>query len=87
MVNSMKERLEKLKQQKDALTARIQKIESRAQAKERKLDTRKKILVGSYYLNEAAKNNSMAELKQLMDQYLTRNSDRALFDLPELKKQ
>lgn len=83
MSDTIKERLEKLKKQKEVLNTRIQQIESRAKQKERKLDTRKKILVGSYYLDEAIKNNKMAEIKTIMDKFLTRDSDRKLFDLPK----
>ena len=50
----------------------------------RKKDTRRKILIGSYYLEKAIKNNEMEKIKTLMADYLTRNSDRNLFDLPEL---
>lgn len=75
--------LNKLKAQKAALEARIQAAEARAKESERKKDTRRKILVGSYYLEQALKNNQMDELKKLLDSFLTRDSDRKLFDLPE----
>ena len=50
---------------------------------ERKDDTRRKILLGSYLIkkmqsNEANKEKILAELNE----YLTENRDRQLFDLP-----
>ena len=73
--------LEKLKQ----LKARKQAIEARERSKqkeqERKDDTRRKILLGSYLIkkmqNEANKEKILAELNE----YLTEERDRQLFDL------
>lgn len=79
--------LEKLKQ----LKARKQAIEAREKSKqkeqERKDDTRRKILLGSYLIkkmqaNEANKNKVLADLNE----YLTEDRDRQLFDLPPLQK-
>ena len=75
--------LEKLKQ----LKARKQAIEAREKTKqkeqERKDDTRRKILLGSYLIkkmndNEVNKEKILAELNE----YLKENRDRALFELP-----
>ena len=73
--------LDKLKQKKDILNARIQKIESSKKSKERKLDTRRKILIGSYYLDKASKENTYNQILEIMNSYLTRDSDRQLFNL------
>ncbi len=79
--------LEKLKQ----LKARKQAIEAREKSKqkeqERKDDTRRKILLGSYLIkkmkeNEANNEKILAELNG----YLTENRDRKLFKLPEINK-
>ena len=79
--------LEKLKQ----LKARKQAIEAREKSKqkeqERKDDTRRKILLGSYLIkkmqeNEANKEKILAELNE----YLTENRDRQLFDLPNIEE-
>lgn len=78
--------LEKLKKQRQALDARIQAAEARAKESDRKKDTRRKILVGSYYLDQAAKNNKMDELKKELDNFLKRNSDRRLFELAEINE-
>ena len=73
--------LEKLKQ----LKAKKQAIEAREKTKqkeqERKDDTRRKILLGSYLIkkmqNEANKEKILAELNE----YLTEDRDRQLFNL------
>lgn len=77
--------IEKLKKQRALLDARIQAIQSRHKVSERKKDTRRKILVGAYYLEKAHQNNEWNEVKKLMDTYLTRNIDRVLFDLIQTK--
>ena len=79
--------LDKLYQQRKQLDARIQKLSAAESTRERKRDTRRKILVGSFYLDYVEKNNRMDELKQKLDGFLTRNSDRMLFDLPLLDKE
>lgn len=76
-----KNALERLKEQREKLNARIQKQESLLKSSERKKNTQKKILIGSYYLDKAIKENKIDEIKSIMDKYLKRNSDRALFDL------
>ena len=81
MEKSKKSSLERLKEQRDKINARIQAAEARSKTNERKTDTRRKILVGSYYLDQARENNQLGEVKKLMDKYLTRPSDRKLFDL------
>lgn len=81
-----KQALEKLKEQRDKLNARIQQKEARLKSSERKIDTRKKILIGSYFLDNAIKENKLDEIKSFMDKYLKRNSDRALFDLELLQE-
>ena len=78
--------LERLKQKREQINARIQAAEARDKTIERKRDARRKILVGAYHLEQAQKENTLAQLNKLMDGFLTRNSDRKLFDLPELKE-
>ena len=81
MVSSFDKRLEKLKEKQKVITTRIQSIESRQKTSERKKDVRRKILIGSYYLDKAIKDNNMGELKTIMNKFLMRNNDRILFDL------
>lgn len=73
--------VERLKWQQQRLAGRIQQLESRQRESERKQETRRKILVGAYYLDTAGKAGTMAELNQKMASFLTRDSDKALFAL------
>ncbi len=74
------ERLRQLKAQKQAFIAREKKKVSDQQRKD---DTRRKILLGSYLLkkmeNDASKEKILADLNV----YLTETRDRKLFDLSE----
>lgn len=81
MAKVSKHVLDRLKEQREKLNARIQVIEARAKNSDRKKDVRKKILVGSYYLDKAIKDGHMDAIKNIMDKYLTRDSDRILFNL------
>jgi len=74
--------LETLKKKQAQLKARIQAIEAREKTKWRKQDTHRKILVGAYFLDKAAKENTMEALRKELDGFLTRDSDRVLFNLP-----
>ncbi|MBC8307168.1 MAG: mobilization protein [Pelagibacterales bacterium] len=78
--------LDSLKKKRDIINARIRLITNREQSKERKDNTRRKILIGSYYLDQANKNNSFDAVVKLMDSYLTRDSDRKVFNLKPLEK-
>ena len=86
MTNSTLEKLKKLKEKKELLDARIAKVEALHKTRERKLDTRRKILLGSYYLDKARKENNFDEVKKIMDKYLTRDSDKALFNFKPINK-
>ncbi len=72
--------IERLRQKRERLDAQIQSAEARVKVTKRKQDTRRKILIGSYYLDLAIKNGSTHELKKIMEEYLTRDSDKKLFD-------
>ena len=78
-IEAQLEKLKQLKAQKQAIEAR-----ERAKQKEqdRKADTRRKILLGSYLIkkmesNEANKQKILADLNE----YLTEDRDRKLFNL------
>ena len=87
MSNKALSKLDKLKLQQNKLKARIQKIESVEKHKDRKQDTRRKILIGSYFLDQAMQAGTLDDIKKQMAEFLTRNSDRALFDLPMLENE
>ena len=73
--------LEQAKQKQNELKLKQQKLLNEAKAQERKNDTRRKILLGSYLLkkmeDEAEKQKILAEINE----YLTEDRDRRLFDL------
>ena len=77
------EKLKQLKAQKQAIEAREK---NKNKEQQRKDDTRRKILLGSYLIkkmqNEANKEKILAELNE----YLTENRDRQLFDLPNIEE-
>ncbi len=86
MTKPSKHRLERLKEQREKINARIQSVEARMKTSERKKDTRRKILIGSYYLDQARKSDKMEDLKKTMNDYLKRDYDRELFELEPLSK-
>ena len=79
---SEKSTIEKLKEKKSQIEARIQAVEAREKTKERKKDVRRKILAGAYYLDRINKEKVFDELTKAMDGYLVRDNDRILFGLP-----
>ncbi len=67
------------------LQARLQKIEARKRDLKTKADNRRKILVGAAVLAMVDRGEwSQADLTMVLDRYLTRPQDRALFDLGAL---
>ena len=80
-------KLDALKKKQAQLKAQIQNLEAAEKSREKKRDTRRKILVGAYYLDKAVKDDRFDEITRLMDGYLTRQSDRELFDLPSTLKE
>lgn len=56
-------------------------MESLEKSRERKRDTRRKILIGSFFIDKANQDGSLDSLYQQMDVYLKRNADRELFQL------
>ncbi|HVT62766.1 MAG TPA: mobilization protein, partial [Legionellaceae bacterium] len=74
-----------LKLKKERLHAQIQKLEASEKSRERKRDTRRKILIGSYFLDKAKEEGGITSLYQAMESYLKRETDKQLFQ-PELLK-
>ena len=78
--------LERTKLKIKQLESRLQLAENKKNYCERKKDTRRKILVGSYFLDQASQKGAMEDIKQKMATYLKRRSDRQLFDLDDNKR-
>ena len=80
-IEAQLEKLKQLKAQKQAIEARER---TKQKEQQRKDDTRRKILLGSYLIkkmqNEANKEKILAELNE----YLTEDRDRLLFGLSEI---
>jgi hypothetical protein len=80
-IEAQLEKLKQLKAQKQAIEAREK---TKQKEQQRKDDTRRKILLGSYLIkkmqNEANKEKILAELNE----YLTEDRDRLLFGLSEI---
>lgn len=78
---SKEERIESLKKKQGQIKAKIKDLEASDKSRERKRETRRKILIGAYYYDKAKEEKKMDEIKSIMDIYLKRNYDRALFGL------
>jgi len=79
-IETLQEKLKQLKTRQQAIENRKKAIASK---RERKADTRRKILIGATVLARIdRKELGQAELKTWLDKHLTRDDDRALFDLP-----
>jgi hypothetical protein len=79
---SSEERLQKLLEKESQLKARINREKSRFKSEARKIETRKKILLGSYLLSKMNNDDDfLDEMMANMDQYLTNDRDRELFGL------
>ena len=77
-MNQLKENIIRLKSQKQAALAREK---SKQKAQERKDETRRKILLGSFLLKEMEDDTQKQKILAGLNQYLTEERDRKLFDL------
>jgi hypothetical protein len=80
------EKLADLEKQEAQLKARISREKARLREKERKQDTRRKIIAGALAL-EHKDGDFQHVLNRLLDEYVTRPDDRALFGLDPLPEQ
>ena len=79
---SPEERLAELERKKKALDARISKERATVRARARKEDTRRKIVAGAIVLEHASRDPKFARaLETLLERFVTRPQDRALFEL------
>jgi hypothetical protein len=76
-------KLDRLRDKKKIIAEQIRREENRLNAKKRKDETRRKILAGAAVLSEAeARADFKTFLFKLLDRFLTKQDDRALFNLP-----
>jgi hypothetical protein len=79
-------RRKKYKEREKALNARIKRQNASSSARDRKQDTRRKILIGGWVLGQLKVGLEInikdeAALKKALDTALTRKTDRELFEL------
>ena len=77
-IAKQEERLKQLKVQKQATIAREK---SKQKEQDRKDDTRRKILLGSYLLKKMENEENKEKILAEMNEYLTEERDRKLFNL------
>src|SRR3984893_7991509 len=84
---STPDRLQSLRQKRDQLDAQLKLLEARKKDADRKADTRRKVIAGALALEhfEANRDSEFARVFfRLLDEYVVRAHDRALFPyLPE----
>jgi hypothetical protein len=69
--------LDDLKQKRDQLTARIQQVEARERAQQKKADDKVKVLVGAALLDQIKRGGEgLNDLLTLMDGFLSRPYER-----------
>ena len=70
----------------EKLKNQLKRLEQAETAKERKRDSRRKIVAGSAFLAHMEKDPAFADqARGILQKYLTRDIDRELFDLPKAK--
>jgi large subunit ribosomal protein L7/L12 len=77
----MVSKLEKMLKQKETLENKIKREAVRDSSRKRKLDTKRKILVGAYYLKKHVDEGTWDNLLTIMDGFLINKVDRNAFDL------
>lgn len=77
------ERIRQLEERRARISATIQRVRARETQAERKRETRRRLLTGAMALAQVARGEwPEAAFLTAMDQFLTREQDRALFELP-----
>ena len=83
----MTTKLQRLLEKEAQLKAQIQQAKAAERTLERKKDTRRKILIGAAVMARVDVGDwPMADLLSMMDGFLTRPNERALFDLDEAEE-
>lgn len=78
----LQEQKEKAQHKAKEIERKMQSIRAKEQAQERKLDTRRKVLLGALLLEQMEGNETKKrEIMMQLDSFLTRNNDRDLFGL------
>jgi hypothetical protein len=82
-MRTQSERVQKLEERQRRLRMQLERAKAAEAVQERKRDARRKIVVGAMVLGLVERGEWPRErLLEKLDQYLTRDHDRELFDLP-----
>ena len=82
-----KERIAALERKKQQIANRIVRLRNQESAKQRKIETRRKILAGAWVLHRSERDPAERQrLIQGLDGFLAHPRDRELFDLPPHKE-
>ena len=77
------DQLDKLREKKAQIDAKLKKLEAREKERARKADTRRKVIAGALALEHAEIDPEFGEkLRSLLARFVNRPQDRALFGLP-----
>ena len=78
MPNDISQRIAHLKQQREKLSQKLNRLEHKEKSQARKLDTRRKIIIGGAVLSEMQKDFEFASLvRAVLLRYVARPNDRA----------
>jgi hypothetical protein len=80
-------KIESLEKKLEQIKAQLAAEKAREKAQKRKDETRRKILVGAYFIDQAQTEKKMSELVEKLDPFLKKAADRKLFDLPPISEQ
>lgn len=80
-----KERVETLLKRRAQLDAEILRLQTQSKKEARKIDTRRKILIGAIMMQEMEQRSDFdVWVRKLLAERLTKTRDRMLFGLPKL---
>ena len=82
----MSRKLKQLEEKMIQIRAQIASEKARETQQLRKQDTRRKILVGAYFIDKYTKDDKYDELKKMIAPFLTRESDKSLFGIKTTDK-
>lgn len=86
--NNNSSRIERLEKEKAELAIKILRLRNQDNESRNKTELRKKILIGSMVMGLMSKNETLKnQITARLDNFLTKNIDRKLFDLPLTKKE
>ena len=86
--NNALSRIEQLEKERATLANKISLLKNQAKESTRRTDLRKKILIGSMFVNLMSKNENLKDqITTRLDKFLKKNIDRKIFNLPLLAKE